>query len=234
MPGSPPVSPTPGPPRGSDLARRVREPSTHAVWAVAGFHRSRRAVMYASTCSCGRSRGLAAAPALALTVLLGASLPVSAAVSLSDGRYATTSISCSQTYGQMIVSGTIKPASRYSSQSVAIRTFIQPTNGAAGFGMRGTPSGRRPTFATRSTSGTRTTPSMSSTAGTTDRHGRTRESGSSPTASSHWHAEDAHLLRRLTVERQDEGPPCGPFWRGAGNGVTGGTMAPELVPRGVA
>jgi len=89
--------------------------------------------MYASTCSCGRSRGLAAAPALALTVLLGASLPVSAAVPLSDGRYATTSISCSQTYGQMIVSGTIKPASRYSSQSVAIRTFIQPTNGAAGF-----------------------------------------------------------------------------------------------------
>jgi hypothetical protein len=71
---------------------------------------------------------VAIAPALALGILLGASMPASAADPLPNG-YASTYISCSQTLGTMTLTVNIKPRSGYSSQSVAYILYIQPLQG---------------------------------------------------------------------------------------------------------
>src|SRR5215210_5916720 len=73
---------------------------------------------------------IAVVPAIALSVLLGTSLPVSAAVALTNGASASSEIYCSQSMHWMRHTVTIKPESRFSSQLTSVRTYIKLSDGS--------------------------------------------------------------------------------------------------------
>jgi hypothetical protein len=86
---------------------------------------------------------LVVAPAMALAVLLGTSLPASAAVSSTNGGSASTYVACSRSMGLISITVTMTPQRGYASQSVAFNMYVQRSDGVGGWTgwVQGTTSG---------------------------------------------------------------------------------------------
>lgn len=99
-----------------------------------GSSSARETAMTTKTLLAGlqRMRHLLLAPALGLAVLFSASSPVSAAVTLSNGAWASTYISCSQSVGLVAVTVQMNPRSGLATQAVAYRHYMKPLGSAPG------------------------------------------------------------------------------------------------------